>query len=287
MYQVHCTPQMYCASVSWKCIVQVYCRNVLRKCILQMFCASVVCFCICSLSYLCPDGKWASAPSSTSDGIIRHVRKIRLHQRAHYAVTKWYILDSCLQGQRAQNMFGSSKAVRCNLCIVQLCTNGNPAPKYQRPHPQAIASRHIWAHCEYSPHTLCVSKGGSDSLSHLLWSPDVRDLEYGFVPPRPACRIWGSVMHRYQQWQYDTIETMISFLSTKPCEQHSIRYGRVQRHFHLQTKALWGGQRLFPNIVFCLPQSQDTKTLSPCKYNLSEDALYYDRVWSAMLMPCR
>ena len=170
--------------------------------------------CICSFVPLVsrwPVGPNCQAPSHppTSDGIIRHVRKIRLHQRAHYAVTKWYILDSCLQGQRAQNMFGSSKAVRCNLCIVQLCTNGNPAPKYQRPHPQAIASRHIWAHCEYSPHTLCVSKGGSDSLSHLLWSPDVRDLEYGFVPARPACRIWGSVMHRYQQWQNDTIETMI------------------------------------------------------------------------------
>ena len=148
-----------------------------------------MCMCICSFVPLVsrwPVGPNCQAPSlpPTSDGIIRHVRKIRLHQRAHYAVTKWYILDSCLQGQRAQNMFGSSKAVRCNLCIVQLCTNGNPAPKYQRPHPQAIASRHIWAHCEYSPHTLCVSKGGSDSLSHLLWSPDVRDLEYGFVPPR-------------------------------------------------------------------------------------------------------
>ena len=77
---IYCT---YVASVLHKCIVQVYCRSVLGKCILQVFCASVVCFCISSLSYLCPDGKWASAPSSTSDGIIRHVRKIRLCCRAH------------------------------------------------------------------------------------------------------------------------------------------------------------------------------------------------------------
>ena len=284
MYQVllHC-PRLLREESKFTC----YCACAFtRACAIVhlQFCASCV--------QMASGSKLSGSLPPTSDGIIRHVRKIRLHQRAHYAFTKWYILDSCLQGQRAQNMFGSSKAVRCNLCIVQLCTNGNPAPKYQRPHPQAIASRHIWAHCEYSPHTLCVSKGGSDSLSHLLWSPDVRDLEYGFVPPRPACRIWGSVMHRYQQWQYDTIETMIWFLSTQPCEQHSehsIRCGRVQRHFHLQTKALWGW-RLFPNIVFCLPQSQDTKTLpvSLCKYKLSEDALYYDRVWSdAMLMPCR
>ena len=74
---------MYPLNLLRKCISKVYCRSVLRKCILQMFCASVVCFCISSLSYLCPDGKWASAPSSTSDGIIRHVRKIRLCCRAH------------------------------------------------------------------------------------------------------------------------------------------------------------------------------------------------------------
>ena len=207
MYQVllHC-PRLLREESKFTC----YCYVLSHAHVHLQFCASCVQMAIGS--------KLSGSLPPTSDGIIRHVRKIRLHQRAHCAVT---ILDSCLQGQRAQNMFGSSKAVRCNLCIVQLCTNGNPAPKYQRPHPQAIASRHIWAHCEYSPHTLCVSKGGSDSLSHLLWSPDVRDLEYGFVPPRPACRIWGSVMHRYQQWQYDTIETMISFLSTKPCEQHS------------------------------------------------------------------
>ena len=135
----------------------------------------------------------------------------------------------------------------------------------------------------FSSHIVCLKRWLRLTVTPLM-VPWCKRPRVWFCPSKAACRIWGSVMRRYQQWQYDTIETIMWFLSTKPCEQHSehsIRCGRVQRHFHLQTKALWGGQRLFPNIVFCLPQSQDTKTLK------TEDALYYDRVWSAMLMPCR
>ena len=120
--------------------MQVYLGSVLCKSTAQV--------CICSLSYLCPDGKWASAPSSTSDGIIRHVRKIRLCCRAqgYYQTTSQ--LPELLDGQNgAQDMFGSTRAV----CIV--CTYCNWAPtKCPGAHPQPIVD------CKYAPHTLLTSK---------------------------------------------------------------------------------------------------------------------------------
>ena len=95
-----CVVQVFCASVLRECTAKVYHRSVLCKCIVQVYCASVLCQCImqvcCSSVYLQFElfvPRWqvgfCPPPSSTLDGIIRHVRKIWLRCTAlgYYQMT--------------------------------------------------------------------------------------------------------------------------------------------------------------------------------------------------------
>ena len=137
MCTVHCTvspdgnwtSSRLTSALSSARISQVYRTGVSCKCFVQVY-----------LQFVLVVPRWqVASPPSTSDGIIRHVRKIRLHCRAHgyYQMISQLCLNCRTAGteHKTEEQFASCAHLPNGLLSVRianvLLTHNNPPRKAQ------------------------------------------------------------------------------------------------------------------------------------------------------------